>query len=156
MHDFPDAPRILEYYEGRLHFAKEKLAYDYSHERPACPRRSFSHRNVDTRSAANTSRFLPCHSDIRPLSAMMPRSLIIIRVAREHGARNSVYTHLASAVYVRTKGARDGKRGRKRGSRGECAEEAEEEEEDDDEEEKAEEKEGEKEECTKGGGLRRG
>lgn len=54
----------------------------------------FSHRNVDTRSAEKTSRFLPCHSDIRPLSAMMPRSLIIIRVARERGARNFIYTHL--------------------------------------------------------------
>jgi len=78
---------------------KEKLAHDYSHEnrRLSCPRHSFSHRNVDTRSAEKTSRFLPCHSDIRPLSAMMPRSLIIIRVARERGARNSVYTHLVSA-----------------------------------------------------------
>lgn len=79
----------------------------------SCPRRSFSHRNVDTRSV-ETSRFLPCHSDIRPLSAMMPRSLIIIRVARERGARNAVYTHLVSAIYVRTKDSREGKRERKR------------------------------------------
>lgn len=72
---------------------------------------------------------------------MMPRSLIIIRVAREHGARNFVYTHLARIyrIYRMCSHGKEREEEKEKKKTDRRTEEAEEEE--DEEEEEAEEKE---------------
>jgi len=89
--------RILEYIVSRAALG-ERVARLFAREpRSAVPRpllfpQERRHAGVE-RGRGNASRFLPCHSDIRLLSAMMcPGLLIIISAGPESAGHVILYT----------------------------------------------------------------